>query len=31
VTDGVAHDALDDAIMQARHMQKVVKHLGIVV
>jgi len=28
---GVAHDALSDAVAQARHMQKVIKHLGIVV
>jgi hypothetical protein len=28
---GTAHDALDDAVSQARHLQKVVKHLGIVV
>jgi hypothetical protein len=31
VADGLEHDALDDAVAQARHMQKVVKHLGIVV
>lgn len=26
---GVAHSALDDAISQALHMQKIVKHLGL--
>lgn len=29
--EGTYHDALDDAITQARHMQRVVQHLGIVI
>jgi hypothetical protein len=29
VKQGVAHNALDDAIQQAMHLQAITKHLGV--